>query len=208
MLKQLLNNIFILTFVFIGVSCKSQDVDSVFNKGKEQFEIGNYSGALIYFNQTIHLQKNHNKVYYIAGIASYNLKDYKEAKKYFKQELINNPKNINAFVFKAKSKAQLAKNRSALKDLKKALKIDSSNILVLLEKSNILFTQKKYTKAIQAYLKVNSISPKTEIVYYKLGFCEYYLNHSAGACNYWSKLEDIDDFENYETIIKTCKLTN
>lgn len=208
MLKHLLNSLLILVFIFIYVPCKSQNVDSIFNKGKEQFEIGNYTGALIYFNQTIRLQKNHNKVYYIAGIASYNLKDYKEAKKFFNQELINNPKNINAIVFKAKSKSQLGKNRSALKDLKKALKIDSSNVLVLLEKSNILFTQKKYTKAIQAYLKVNSISPKTEIVYYKLGFCEYYLNHSTDACNYWSKLEDIDDFENYETIIKTCKLTN
>ena len=208
MLKHLLNSLLILVFIFIYVPCKSQNVDSIFNKGKEQFEIGNYTGALIYFNQTIRLQKNHNKVYYIAGIASYNLKDYKQAKKFFNQELINNPKNINAIVFKAKSKSQLGKNRSALKDLKKALKIDASNVLVLLEKSNILFTQKKYTKAIQAYLKVNSISPKTEIVYYKLGFCEYYLNHSTDACNYWSKLEDIDDFENYETIIKTCKLTN
>lgn len=208
MLKHLLNSLLILVLIFIYVPCKSQNVDSIFNKGKEQFEIGNYTGALIYFNQTIRLQKKHNKVYYIAGIASYNLKDYKQAKKFFNQELINNPKNINAIVFKAKSKSQLGKNRSALKDLKKALKIDASNVLVLLEKSNILFTQKKYSKAIPAYLKVNSISPKTEIVYYKLGFCEYYLNHSTDACNYWSKLEDIDDFENYETIIKTCKLTN
>lgn len=208
MLKQLLNSLLFFTLIFIDVPCKSQDVDSIFNKGKEQFEIGNYSTALIYFNQTIHLQKNHRKVYYIAGIASYNLKDYKHAITYFKQDLILNPKNTNAFIFKAKSKSQLGKNRSALKDLKKALKIDSSNVLVLLEKSNILFTQKKYTKAIQAYLKVNSLSPKTEIVFYKLGFCEYYLNHTTDACNYWSRLEDIDDFENYETIIKTCKLTN
>ncbi len=194
MLKQLLNSLLFFTLIFIDVPCKSQDVDSIFNKGKEQFEIGNYSTALIYFNQTIHLQKNHRKVYYIAGIASYNLKDYKHAITYFKQDLILNPKNTNAFIFKAKSKSQLGKNRSALKDLKKALKIDSSNVLVLLEKSNILFIQKKYTKAIQAYLKVNSLSPKTEIVFYKLGFCEYYLNHTTDACNYWSRLEDIDDF--------------
>ncbi len=208
MLKQLLNNLLFFTLIFINVPYKSQDLDSTFIKGKEQFEVGNYSAALIYFNQIIHLQKNHRKVYYIAGIASYNLKDYKHATTYFKQDLILNPKNTNAFIFKAKSKSQLGKNRSALKDLKKALKIDSSNVLVLLEKSNILFTQKKYTKAIQAYLKVNSLSPKTEIVFYKLVFCEYYLNHTTDACNYWSRLEDIDDFENYETIIKTCKLTN
>lgn len=200
--------IILISIVFKSINLNAQNTDSIFLKGKEQFEIGNYSTALNYFNQTIHLQKKHNKVYYIAGIASYNIKNYKQAKKYFMQELTVNPKNINAFLFKAKSKSQLGKNRSALKDLKKALKIDSSNILVLLEKSNILFNQKKYTKAIQAYLKVNSLSPKTEIVYCKLGFCEYYLNHPIDACNYWSKLEDIDDFENYETIIKTCKLTH
>ena len=76
MIKQLLNSLLILVLIFIYVPCKSQNVDSIFNKGKEQFEIGNYSTALTYFNQTIRLQKNHNKVYYIAGIASYNLKDY------------------------------------------------------------------------------------------------------------------------------------
>jgi|GEM_PF-4773846 len=198
----------LISIVLLSLKLNAQNADSLFTKGKEQFEIGNYSSALIYFNQTIRLQKNHKKVYYIAGMASYNLNDYKQAKKYFKKDIIINPKNTNAFVFKAKSKSKLGKNRSALKDLKKALKFDSSNVSVLLEKSNVLFNQKKYTKAIQAYLKVNSISPKTEIVYYKLGFCEYYLNHNAEACTYWSKLEDIDDFENYETIIKTCKLTN
>ncbi len=200
--------VILISIVFKSINLNAQNADSIFLKGKNQFEIGDYLTALFYFNQTIQLDKNHKKVYYIAGIASYNLKDYKQATKYFKKDIVINPNNTNAFVFKAKSKSQLGKNRSALKEIKKALKIDSSNVLVLLEKSNILFTQKKYTQAIQAYLKVNSLSPKTEIVFYKLGFCEYYLNHNMAACNYWSKLEDLDDFENYETIIKTCKLTN
>ena len=183
-------------------------MDSIYLKGKEQFEIGNYIKALDYFNQTIKLQKTYKTANYMAGMAEYNLKNYSSAKKYFKQETKNDPENINAFLFKAKSKENSGNYKSALRDLKKAIKIDSLNVLVLLEKSNVLFNQKKYTKAIQAYLQVKRLSPKTEIVPYKLGFCEYYLNNISEACNYWSLLEDLDDFENYETIIKTCKLTH
>ena len=193
--------------IFIDFKLTAQSIDSIYLKGKEQFEIGNYINALDYFNQTIKLQKTYKTVNYMAGMAEYNLKNYSSAKKYFKRETKNAPENINAFLFKAKSKENSGKYKSALRDLKKAIKIDSLNVLVLLEKSNVLFNQKKYTKAIQAYLQVKRLSPKTEIVFYKLGFCAYYLNSTIEACNYWSQLEDIDDFENYETIIKTCNLT-
>ena len=194
--------------IFFDFKLNAQSVDSIYLKGKEQFEIGNYVKALDYFNKTIQLQKKHKAVNYMAGMAEYNLKNYRSAKKYFKQETKNDPENINAFLFKAKSKENSGRYKSALRDLKRAIKIDSLNVLVLLEKSNILFNQKKYTKAIQAYLQVKRLSPTTEIVPYKLGFCEYYLNNISEACNYWSLLEDLDDFENYETIIKTCKLTH
>lgn len=199
---------FIIIFFSKEVVVYAQNLDSSYIKGKAQFEIGNYTKALEYFNVVVSAQKGYTNVNYLIGMAHYNLKEFRQAKKYFKRETKLNPKNSNAFLFKAKSKENMGKYKSALKDLKCAERIDSTNVLVLLEKSNVYYQQKKYIKAIASYLHVNQLSPKTELVYYKLGFCEYHLNHIEKACYYWSKLEDIDDFENYEVIIKTCNISH
>ena len=200
--------ILLICVFFLCINTKAQNADSIFTKGIVEFEIGNYEKALAYFNEATLFHKNEKSLNYMAGMSEYNLKHYNQAKKYFAREIKISPRNTNAFLYKAKSKENLNKNNSALRDIKKALKIDSVNVLTLLEKSNILFNQKKYKKAIQSYLKVKTLSPKTEIVFYKLGFCEFYLNRTQQACNYWSNIEDLDDFENYETIIKTCNLKN
>ena len=99
--------------IFIDFKLTAQSIDSIYLKGKEQFEIGNYVKALDYFNKTIQLQKKHKAVNYMAGMAEYNLKNYRSAKKYFKQETKNDSENINAFLFKAKSKENSGKYKSA-----------------------------------------------------------------------------------------------
>ncbi|MBI3519087.1 MAG: DUF3808 domain-containing protein, partial [Bacteroidetes bacterium] len=127
---------------------------------------------------------------------------------YFDQELSYNPTNSNAYLYKAIACEKNHNNELALTVIEQALQWIPNNALLILEKGHIYFNQNKFKEAIDLYLKALSINSKLEIAYYKLGFCEYHLHHKANACNYWKNIQDIDDFENYETILKTCNLTH
>ncbi len=193
--------------VFCNILLKAQTADTSFYKGKNAFEVGNYSLAITYFNTTLSKNKKYKLTNYLIGLAYFNLKEYNAAYPNFKKEIKVNPNFINAYLFKAKVNETFGKNKRALRTLKKALKLDSVNVLLVLEKANIYFIQTKYNKAIKSYLKVLRLSPKLELAYYKLGFCEYYKNNKTMACDYWAQIQDLDDFENYQLILKTCNLT-
>ena len=67
------------------------------------------------------------------------------------------------------------------------------------------FEQKNYKAAIAQYQKALSIRPNFEKAYYKVGFCYLNLNDTAEACINWKKIEDLDDFKNYEQIENILK---
>lgn len=186
----------------------SQNADSSFAKGKQQFEIGNYSKALNDFKEVIIIKKDYPSVNYVAGLSEFNLKKYSSAIHFFDQELQYNSSCINAYLYKAISYKKVQNYDAAMNVITVALNKNSDNVLLILEKANIYFEQKKYNKAITCYLKALSINENLQLAYYKLAFCEYYLKHNTRACEYWSKIEDPDDFENYEIIVKICKQTN
>ena len=188
-------------FVCNGIA---QQADSLFNLGKNQFEIGNYKEAINYFKQTLQLQQNYKGAHYICAMAEYNLKHYDRAIVYFNNAITQNTLNSNAYLFKAISYKNLKNSKQALNTLNIILKTDSLNPLLLFEKASVFLSQKKYKVAIPFYQQTLALNANLEKATNELGLCYYYLYNKIKACEYWSKLNDPDDFENYELIIKTC----
>lgn len=195
----------LIVWCFIN-SFFAQKADSLYKLGREQFEIGNYNKAVGYFKETSQLQKNYKGLYYLSGMAHYNLKQYKKAINYFQKDIKETSSNINSYLYTSISYQKLKKHKQALSSIKLAIYKDSLNPLVIIEEGNIYTDLKKYELAKQRYLKALQLKPNWELAFYKMGFCFYNLNDLNNACFYWKKIQDIDEFENYEIILKTCQI--
>lgn len=175
-----------------------------FEKGKQEFLLGNYKKAIALFNKAIEIQPKLKEVNYQAGLAEYNLKDFVTAIVYFTTEINNNDKHLSAYIFRGISEDKIQDYKAALNDLNKANKINKKNDLVYLERANILFHTNEYKKAIIDYTTALALNPKLELAYYQMGFCNFYLKDTLSACENWKKISDIDDFKGYEKVEKIC----
>ena len=79
-----------------------------------------------------------------------------------------------------------------------------NNFLLYLEKGNLNYYHHKYTDAIDNYNKAIFQKPTLNEAFYKLGFCKLNLADTTNACKYWGKVEEIDDYKEYELIQKIC----
>ena len=198
----------LLFFLFFSKQALMQNSNSFFEKGKLEFELGNYTLAIENFEKCTQTSLWIKDLNYYTGMAAYNLKEYEKAIFYFTNELKHNKKNQKAYLFRALSKGRIGMYRKALRDFRKAVRLNRENSLVYYERGNLKFELKKYKKAIKDYKKTLQIRQGFEDAYYKIGFCKYYLKDSLAACENWSKIKELDDFENFELIEKTCKINN
>ncbi len=192
-----------LSFALIFTTlCFAQKPEELFKQGKDFFSIGNFELALNKFDSALKLSPQQSDIYFYAGLASYNLKNYKNASKYFSKEIKYSKKNSKGYIYRAKANQGIY--RKANRDLNRARKLQADSFLICHEKANLLYAHKKYKKAIKWYSKLLQLRPGFEEAYYKLGFCKFNLNDKEEACAYWKKIEELDDFENFETIEKNC----
>ena len=182
----------------------AQGAAAFFEKGKQQYETGDYKNALDNFQYAIELQPQLEKVNYYAGLSEYNLQNYKQAIVYFKLELAQNPAKADVYILLARAEDKAGDMAAAISELEQGLKVDADNPRLYLEKGDVYFNNKRYKEALRNYNEVLTLNPKLEQAYYKKGFCNYYLGDTLAACKSWSKLEDPDDYENYEVINKVC----
>lgn len=199
-----------ILLVLVNLICLgsyAQSIAELFKSGKEQFGIGNYQSALDKFDNAIKANPSEKEVCFYAGLAAYNLKDYTKAVGYFSQEIKNDEQNPLAYIYRAK--ANNIDFDAALKDLKKAETLSTNkNFMVYQEMANLYYSHAMYKKAFKANSYLLELKPGFEEAYYKMGFCKYYLKDTTAACAYWKKIDDLDDFAEYELIEKTINSTN
>ena len=196
--------IFLVSIILICLGGYAQSAAELFNAGKEQFGIGNYQTALDKFDNAIKLNPTEKEVCFYAGLAAFNLKDYTKAVGYFSLEIKNDEQNPRSYIYRAK--ANNADYDAALKDLKKAESLSvNKNFMVYQEMANLYYNHAMYKKAFKAYSYLLELKPGFEEAYYKLGFCKYYLKDTVSACAYWKKIDDLDDFAEYEKIERIIK---
>jgi tetratricopeptide (TPR) repeat protein len=187
---------------FLTLSIWSQSASALFKKATDEYLIGNYLSATNYCKQSIQKNNKTNEVNFIAGLAFYNLKDTLNAITYFSNETQINKTDYRSFLYKAKLNTKYFD--SANSDLKKAIELQPENFVLYLEKGNLNYYHLKYSEAIDEYNKAISLNPNLDDAYYKLGFCKLYLNDTINACDNWNKIEELDDFNEYEFIKTIC----
>lgn len=174
-----------------------------YNKGKSEFYTGHYNTCITELKACAQ-DTSFKDCNYLIALSLFNLKQYSSAVEYFKKDIAAHKKNTNAYLQLAKCYSLMHKGNKANRCYNSLLKIQSDYYLAYFEKGNIKFRQKKYKPAIELYNKTLSYKPQFENAFYQLGYCFLGLKDTTTACNYWNKIQDLDDFENYQQIEQLC----
>lgn len=192
----------IITLTFTVNITWSQNAGFLLEKATNEFLIGNYVGTINYCKLAIEKNKKNKEVNFLAGLSFYNLKDTLNAITYFNNEIQINKTDYRSFLYRAKLNTKYF--NSANSDLTKALELEPENFLLYLEKGNLNFYHSKFETAIEDYKKAIVLKPNLDDANLKLGFCSLNLADTINACGYWNKIEELDDFTEYEFIKTIC----
>jgi hypothetical protein len=192
----------IITLTLIVNIAWSQNASFLFEKATNEFLIGNFIGTIHYCKLAIEKNKKNKQVHFLAGLSFYNLKDTLSAITYFTNEIQINKTDYRSYLYRAKLNSKYF--NSAFSDLTKALALEPENFLLYLEKGNLNYYHLKFETAIEEYKKAILLKPNLDDANLKLGFCSLYLADTISACGYWNKIEELDDFAEYELIETIC----
>lgn len=193
---------FIIVVLTLTTQLVAQSVNKLITEANDEFLIGNYSSAIQYCKKALLKNSNTKDVNFLAGLAYYNLNDTLNAITFFDNEIKINKKDYRSYLYK--SKLTIKNYNSANKGLSEAIIMNPDNFLLYLEKGNLNYYHHKYKEAVEHYNKAISLQSHLNDAYYKLGFCVLKLNDTINACKYWNKIEELDDYKEYEFIQKIC----
>ncbi|MDX8336241.1 MULTISPECIES: tetratricopeptide repeat protein [Cetobacterium] len=180
-----------LFLVFILVGCSNNSVIKTTKQTKQKDE----------------------KYLLLKGANLYSLNKKSEALKVYQQVLKLNKQNQIALREKAIIEAQLGNINQAEKDLELALKIDSTDNLILKNLAYLNFEKKNYNKSSE-YLNRISLDFRNDQDYYILGYIEFINKNYVNSLKYYEYVnsEEIFNktlfFESYLKNLKQLKITS
>lgn len=190
---------------FITNVIYSQSASTLFEKGKDEFMVGNYKNSIKFCTKAIQKNTSLKEVNFYMGLSYLNLNDTVNAIEAFKQETQNNKTEYRSFMYLSKL---TIKNYFVSENyILEAIKMQPTNFLLYFEKGNLNFFHKKYENAIKDYNQAIALRSNLDDAYYKLGFCWINLKDTLNACSNWKKINEIDDFPEYLMIDSICKKT-
>ncbi len=195
----------IILVVTLVKSSFSQSSVSFLNKAKAEFILGNYNNTIKLCNKSIKKNPTLKETNFYLALSYFNIKDSANSLRCFRNEIRNNKSDYRSFIYAAK--LTTTNYAIALADIESAVALQPTNFLVYLEKGNINYHYKQYELAIDDYKKAIAFRPNLDDAYYQLGFCALNLKDSANACQYWDKINELDDYPDYELIESICKKT-
>lgn len=192
------------TILFFYYSNAYSQQRGLYDIGKADFFAGNYSSALSNFLKIKKHPSAIKDLNYFIGLSYFNLNKFKEATTYLFLDTKVNKNNLNAYLLKAKAEKELCLFKDAMADLDKILEISKDYFLAFFEKGNLFYEMTNYREAISNYEKAVLIHPNFESAYYKTGFCYLMLKDTVSACRNWKKIEDPDDYPEFQKIEMVC----
>lgn len=162
------------------------------NLARVYFREKNYTSALGIYENLLLLEKSKNHLFRQAGLCAFRLKQYNNAKNLFHRALKLNTKDLRAYAYLGNTYLKIEQPEAALQAITNGLKIYPQSKVLLKLKGDLLFQEKSYADAIQAYLKIENTEIMNAGAYNKLGLSYYYLNNYAAALLAMQKANEED----------------
>ncbi|MEH1824142.1 MAG: tetratricopeptide repeat protein [Nostoc sp.] len=159
---------------------------TLYQKGENKYEEGNYEGAIEDFNQAIKLDPQNALAYNRRGDAYYRLGDYEQAQADSSQAILLNPQDANAYFDRGFAFSELGKYKEAIADYTQAIKLNSKDAYAYYGRG-LARTQSKDNKgAIEDFSKAIALKPE---------YTEAYLQRGILRRRLRQRLEAIQDFD-------------
>ena len=151
-------------FVFIclllaGTASAQLNINHYIRVGQTRISIGNYVGAIEYFNIVIKFKPHLPEPYFYRGVAKHRLEDFRGAIHDYDQAIQIKPYYPDAYVYRGMAYHELRDFDRALQDYDRALELDPNNESVYNNRGIARISKKDVEGAINDYNKALELNP-------------------------------------------------
>ena len=135
----------------------------------DKYEIGDYRGAILAYDEVIRLTPNNSEALLYRGNAYYNLGDKQAAIQDYNQSLKINPNYADAYYSRGNALSALGDKQAAIQDYNQSLKINPNYADAYNNRGNARYDLEDKQAAIQDYNQSLKINPNYADAYYNRG---------------------------------------
>ncbi len=152
--------LFVFLSMLLAVSASAQlNINHYIRVGQTRISIGNYVGAIEYFNIVIKFKPHLPEPYFYRGVAKHRLEDFRGAINDYNQAIQIKPYYPDAFVYRGMAYHELRDFDRAIQDYNRALELDPKNEAVYNNRGIAKISQKDVDGAISDYNKALELNP-------------------------------------------------
>mgnify|MGYP005848465845 CR=1 FL=1 len=164
--------------------------------GKDKQAINDYNTAIRLNPSNIRCYNNRGSSFETLGDISLATNDYETAIKLSNEKILDNPRDSNAFYYKAWAKNRLKKHEEVITDYSKALDIDSADEISYFYRAVAKEKLKDYKSAIADYTKAIEMNPWHKKAYFNRGIVKAQLKEYKGAIADYTKAIEMKPWRN------------
>ncbi len=152
--------IFLLLPLFLTTEAQL-NINYYMRVGQTRTQIGNYTGAIEYFNIVIKFKPHLAEAYFYRGVAKHQLEDYRGAIQDYDKAIEIKPYYPQAFMNRGMAYHNLKDYKKAIADYDKALEFDPNNENIYNNRGIAKLALKDLKGAVEDYDKALEINPKS-----------------------------------------------
>jgi tetratricopeptide (TPR) repeat protein len=164
------------------------------NKGRVLSNIGNYTGAIEYYDKVLNINPNDLFALVDMGMVHQTLNNYTEAIKYYDRALVMEPNDVYTLVEKGKALSSVGNYSEAIDYYDRALQVDPNNTSISFIKNNTLSIMNNPGNQ----QDVDDLVSK--------GIDAAYLGNYSGALDYYDEALDINSNDTMALNMKAVTL--
>jgi len=184
----------------LGVSFASEaqlNINHYIRVGRTRISIGNFTGAIEYFNIVIKFRPHLPEAYFFRGVSKHELEDYRGAINDYNKAIEIKPFYPQAYMNRGMAYHNLKLFEKAIEDYNKALEFDPDNESIYNNRGIAKLSLEDIEGAIADYNKALEINPKSthKVITIRPHFASAYLNRGLARFemeDYASALRDYD----------------
>ena len=158
-----MKRIIVLFFLFSSVlqTEAQMNIDHYMRVGQTRTQIGNYTGAIEYFNIVLRFKPHLAEAYFYRGIAKHQLEDYRGAINDYNTAIEIKPFYPQAYMNRGMAYHNLKNYKKAIADYNRALEFDPDNENIYNNRGIAKLAQKNIEGAIEDYNEALRVNPKS-----------------------------------------------
>lgn len=157
-----MKRIFFLLLVTLYFSAGAQvNIDHYMRVGQTRTQIGNYTGAIEYFNIVLKFKPKLAEAYFFRGVAKFNLEDYRGAITDYNTAIDIKPFYPQAYMYRGMAYHNLKNYKKGIEDYNKALEFDPTDENIYNNRGQAKLANKDWKGAVEDYNEALKINPKS-----------------------------------------------